>query len=389
MTTSKKNPTLVNDTSVDHSIIYQLSAFGGDCQDDLPEEEPLFGPEDSLADLKRRGFPSSSVYQCLTTSSSEITASTSLEAIARNHFFGRPRFRFVVSGTAPEQKFLLSVTDLGLQGSVIKDHLLNHSKAPYLLASCHGLLGMALVSAAVSADASHNRYQRASAEVEFPPSGEVMDYLGSEQEVYLPTRSHWLSSLCAPVRFERQQRSPAVYDDFLPETDSLVRWKAFKDKYRSNESRFSLPAGVGTAPLDRPGTLSVQPVNESTFFTSFKQPVAVTFPCGTCVLMCLNSVDGFGKDRFSQEKSPLLDWAVHRMSTRGGIAAIFRHGLQKTVFALLAEEVVNAQRECRRPDVPWVSDGSNLPLPVVLDSEVLAPRVNADDLYGHFLQAMI
>ena len=205
--------------------------------------------------------------------------------------------------------------------------------------------------------------------------------------MWVPAASPWAATLCAPVRFNRFK--PANYDDFLPETDGVVRWQAFKERYRAGEYQSTLPSGVGSVALHRRGSLTVGPIHDHSFSAAHKHPIVVTFPTGTIVLMCINSLDGFGDDRYSPEKSPLLDWALAKMQHRGGLGAIFRHGLQRTVYALLAEEVVTAKAEARRPKVPWVSGEGRAHLPVILDSEVISPRVDADDVFGHMLQNLL
>ena len=387
-TNHRPNVEIINSNAIDDNVEQQLAAFGGDNDLELPEVEDLFTRQDDYETLMRLAIPASSFYHHRETSSRPLLFNTSLPGLQQTHLFGRPRFRFVAAAKRPASRFLASVTDTGLDERLIKAHLENHAvKAPYLLASYHGLLGMALASVAVQASEMRDVYHRASAEGAFPPKGEILNAMSDEQDVWLPSATPWLSTLCAPVRFNRFE--PATYQDFLPETDNVVRWQAFKERYRCAEYQATLPSGVSTVPLNRRGALSVEPINDGSYSASQKHPIVVTFPSGIVVMMCLNSADGFGPDRYSQEKSPLLDWAVVKMQHRGGLAAIFRHGLQRTVYSLLAEEVVKAEIEGRRASVPWVTDGRLPQLPVVLDSEVCFPKAHADDVFGHMLQNFI
>ncbi|CAM3785446.1 hypothetical protein VRRI112168_00345 [Vreelandella rituensis] len=343
----------------------------------------IFSQRDDYRTLMQANLPGSAIYEYGSTFSRRLAYNTPFPD--QSSVYSRPRFRYVARGRQPEARFLVSLTENGVREEFLRDHLAHHAlEVPYLVAAYHGLLGMAIAGAAIEASAKRDIYERASARVAFPPAGEAPRAMGDHQDVWLPSSSRWQASLCAPVRFNAG--APVTHDDFIPDLTDMVQWRALKDRCRFRDYQSTLPLGVSSSMLGESGALLLKPLNEKAFSASRRHPVVVTMPNGAIIMMCLNTMDGFGEDRLDREKSPLLDWAINKLHRSGGINTVYRHGLQRTVFSLLAEEVYNASVENRRPDVPWVGCGAKaLKLPVVLDHEVIAPEVRADDAFRHLM----
>lgn len=377
-------------TSKHHNDIYDTAHFENNINEQM---NAFFDVDGTLFDLKEsRSFaaiqtPRGSIYHYGKKKSHLLRHNTPHEKVM-SWAGSQAYFPFLCSGKNDQSKFLVTIAKAGLDEGLILEHLNKQAfDAPYLLAYYHGLLGMALVDAACKASALRSPFENAASEVEFPPAGETLEATLSEQEVWLPANTRWSATLSAPVTFNRHY--PAAYSDFLPEADSVVRWEAFKARYRQSAYRDALPAGVGSVVLQNRGSLKVAAIDDSSFSGTAHHPISVTFPGGVTVLMCVNSAGGFGKNRLSSDHSPLLSWAVGKMAAKGGLAAIFSHGLQRTIYSLLAAEIVNARREGRAADIPWVECSNGVTLPVVLDYEVLEPNVSAQDAFAHILQNII
>lgn len=354
-----------------------------DC-DDLPLVDTVFSGRDDYGALMRAPLAGPAVYEYGSVISRPIAYNTPLPQVSAPYSFSRPRFRYVVSGVSQSSRFLFSLSENGVKDRLILEHLESQSiHVPYLVAAYHGLLGMSLIGAAIEASRLRDIYERASPEVTFPPPGESPYAMGDNQDLQLPASTRWLASLCAPVRFNAA--SPVCVHDFIPQVDDVVRWKAFRDRFRCREYQSRLPAGVS---ICRPsaGHDRVLPVDEKEFYASRRHPVFVTLPSGSIIMMCLNTLDGFGPDRHDASKSPLLNWAIGKLHRSGGVNTVYRHGLQRTTYALLAEECYRASQEGRRPDAPWAGGNLGAPLlPVILDYEVVHPEASSDDLFRHIL----
>jgi len=381
---------LVRDMSESDILLRGVGGNDSTClsddHDNFPVADSIFSERDDYGSLMRAPLCGPAAYEYGPVVSRPLAYNTPLPQVAAPFSYSRPRFRYAIVGARQDSRFLISLSENGVSEDVILEHLERSSlNVPFLVGAFHGLLGMALIGAATTASQQRDVYERASAEVLFPPPGQSPLAMGDHQDLLLPATTRWLAALCAPVRFNAA--SPVSADEFLPQVEDVVRWRALRDRYRCREYQGSLPAGVSVC-RNSGGKLRVMPVNEKEFYASRRHPVFVTLPSGSIIMMCLNTLDGFGSDRHDPCQSPLLAWAISKLHRSGGINTVYRHGLQRTVFSLLAEECYRADLEGRRPDVPWVGGNSKTPLlPTILDHEIVHPEANSDDLFRHILNA--